>query len=91
MNKKAVELSMNVIIIAAIALLVLVILSAIFIGRMGFFGKSVGECSTQGGKCAVECGSEDYRTLNYPTVNPTIACEDTKAGERQVCCMPIRT
>ena len=35
MNKKAVELSMNVIIISAIALLVLVVLSVIFLGRIG--------------------------------------------------------
>ena len=90
MNKKAVELSMNVIIIAAIALLVLVVLSVIFLGRIGAFGEKVASCEAQGGRCAVECGSEDYRTENFPTQNPTIDCPDTLADEPQVCCIPVK-
>ena len=42
MDTKAQGISVNVIIIAAIALLVLVILSVIFIGRLGGFGAEVG-------------------------------------------------
>jgi len=40
-NKKAVEMGMNVIVIAAIALVVLVVLLAIFTGRINLFGKGV--------------------------------------------------
>ena len=90
MNKKGVELSMNVIIIAAIALLVLVVLSVIFLGRIGAFGEKAASCAAQGGKCAVACGDADYGTADYPTMNPTIECADTFAGEPQVCCIPIR-
>jgi hypothetical protein len=57
--KRAQSISMNVIIIAAIALLVLVILSVIFMGRMGIWGKSVDDCVNKGGQC------------NY---NPTTGC-----------------
>lgn len=89
MDKKGVELSMNVIIIAAIALLVLVVLSVIFLGRIGTFGEDVAACSTQGGRCAVECGDPDYRTQDFPLANPTIDCPDTLAEESQYCCLPI--
>lgn len=42
--KKAQGLSMNVIVVAALALLVLVILAVIFIGRSGVFAKDVSAC-----------------------------------------------
>ncbi len=82
MNKKAQGMSMNVIIIAAIALLVLVILSVIFIGRMGGFGKATKDCETQGGECMpAPCSQhEGYMTL------PGLSCgEDTT----NVCCAKL--
>ncbi|MFC1728425.1 hypothetical protein ACFLZ7_03105 [Nanoarchaeota archaeon] len=90
MNKKGVELSMNVIIIAAIALLVLVVLSVIFLGRIGTFGETASSCEAQGGKCAIACGDSDYKTQDFSTMNPTITCEDTSAGESRVCCIPVK-
>jgi len=57
-NNKAQGISMNVIIIAAIALLVLVILSVIFLGKMGGFGKGVGDCTNKGGTCQAFCDPE---------------------------------
>mgnify|MGYP001173580196 CR=1 FL=1 len=56
MNKKAQGISMNVIIIAAIALLVLVVLSVVFMGRMGIFSSGSADCGNQGGTCLDECG-----------------------------------
>ena len=41
MNKKAQGMSLNVIIVAALALIVLVVLTAIFIGRLGSFEDTV--------------------------------------------------
>jgi len=41
MNRKAQGMSLNVIIIAALALIVLVVLTAIFIGRLGSFEDTV--------------------------------------------------
>lgn len=78
MDKKAQGISMNVIIIAAIALLVLVILSVIFIGRMGSFGEQTGACEQQGGTC--------YDGPNCPqgTTKYTANCE-----EGEVCCLPV--
>lgn len=78
MAKKAQGISMNVIIIAAIALLVLVILSVIFIGRMGGWGEKTAGCATQGGTC--------YDGRCPETTTPFSAkCEQ----EGYVCCLPV--
>ena len=93
MNKKGVEISMNVIIVAAIGLLVLVVLSVIFLGRIGGeegFAGQVGKCEVQGGKCAPECGNADYGTSAFKTKNPLISCPDDTAGDKQVCCLPVQ-
>ncbi len=89
MNKKGVEISMNVLIVAAIGLLVLVVLSIIFLGRIGTFGEKVGECGVQGGRCGIACGNADYNTLDYPKVNPLLTCPDV-AEEKQVCCLAVK-
>ena len=48
MFKKAQGISLNVIIVAAIGLVVLVLLVAIFTGRINIFGKGVSEAETVG-------------------------------------------
>jgi len=56
-NNKAQGLSINTIIIAAIALIVLVVLVAIFTGRLGLFSKGLGEantCVSLGGDCQAD-------------------------------------
>jgi flagellar basal body-associated protein FliL len=59
MNKKGVELSMNVIIIAAIGLLVLVILAVLVINGAGKVPTTTqNSCNVQGGACqATSCQS----------------------------------
>jgi hypothetical protein len=49
--KKAQGLSMNVVIIAALALLVLVVLAVIFLTRTGVWTRESVNCRTQGGVC----------------------------------------
>ena len=89
MDKKGVEISMNVIIVAAIGLLVLVVLSVIFLGRIGTFGQKSADCEVQGGKCAIECGSLDYGTQLYTKRNPLLSCPKLGDQER-VCCLPVQ-
>ena len=55
MNKKGVELSMNVIIIAAIGLLVLVILAVLVINSTSRVPGTMRACSLQGGLCKAGC------------------------------------
>ena len=84
MNKKGVEISMNVIIIAAIGLLVLVVLSVIFLGRAGVFGRESQSCVVQGGVCGEKCGEPGTPTADYGQRNPIPSCP-----EGQVCCLKI--
>ena len=84
MNKKGVEISMNVLIIAAIGLLVLVVLSIIFLGRIGTFGQKSGDCEVQGGLCGEKCGEPGTPTAEYQQRNPLLTCP-----ENQVCCLKI--
>lgn len=90
MDKKGVEISMNVIIVAAIGLLVLVVLSVIFLGRIGTFGQKTGDCVVQGGTCAPVCGGDEgalYGTEDMKK-NPLLTCPEV-AGETEVCCIPV--
>jgi hypothetical protein len=65
-RKKAQGLSLNVIIIAALALLVLVILAVIFMGRAGVFRKESGNCAAMGGYCSRTGCTGDYsREIGY--------------------------
>jgi len=79
--KKAQGISINVIIIAAIALLVLVVLSVIYIGRMGDWGAKTGDCQNKGGKCATACNQGD--AVGYPTQYSAWTCPT----QGQVCCI----
>jgi hypothetical protein len=55
MNKKGVELSMNVIIIAAIGLLVLVILAVLVINSGNKAQTGLQSCTAKGGVCKASC------------------------------------
>lgn len=83
MMKKAQGLSINVIIVAAIALIVLVILGVIFMGRMGLFAGQSADCEANGGNCRVgECEPEERLSTGF-------VCEKTAQEEDQVCCVGI--
>lgn len=65
-NKRGAELSLNVIIVAALALLVLVILAVIFMGRAGIFRQQSGDCTTLGGSCSrTGCTGQYQRQMAY--------------------------
>ncbi len=76
-------ISINVIIIAAIALLVLVVLSVIFLGRIGLFGVKTISCTDQGGSCSLADEGCAPPTILYTAWN----CPKTSAGADQVCCI----
>ncbi len=82
--RKAQGLPMNVIVIAAIALLVLVVLALIFMGRIGGFGRGVAECQNQGGICrqsACLSGENEYAPA-------TDACQRAN-DETYLCCIEV--
>ena len=68
MQKKSQSISINTIIIAAIGLAVLIVLFAIFTGRLGIFTKGVQDTDT----CSQKCSSLNMNPGRQPT-------EDTKS------------
>lgn len=72
MNKKGQSISINTIIIAAIALAVLVVLFAIFTGRIGGFTRGVTDTDTCAQKC-IALNLQKIRDLNVQgqDCNPT--------------------
>ena len=83
--KKAQGISLNTVIIAAIALLVLVIVAFIFMGGMGKFTKNKSDCAQYSGSC-------DYG-LTCPsgwTRHPTAVCYyGNEVDNSNACCVRI--
>ncbi|HYD03032.1 MAG TPA: hypothetical protein VEC16_01920 [Alphaproteobacteria bacterium] len=84
-NRKGVELTMNVIVMAAIALLVLLILAFFLMRGFGGFNKGT-DCVAQGGICHAVSS----------TPSPANACPDTHpitsgytCGASQKCCVKL--
>ncbi|MBI3035511.1 hypothetical protein HYY71_04255 [Candidatus Woesearchaeota archaeon] len=91
MNKKGQSISINTIIIAAIALAVLVVLFAIFTGRLGGFTKGVQETDT----CAQKCSSLNMNPGSHPIDESSKSCITGQYiagayvdGKFGCCCIP---
>ena len=93
MNRKGVEMSLNVIIIAVLVMIVLVVLVIIFSGRTQLFTKtthdtsepfSVKKCDIPGtGRyCSSSCLEGDQE-VNMPE---GFECSDTSRGTAKCCC-----
>jgi hypothetical protein len=74
-------ISINMIIVAAVALIVLVVLSVIFLGRFGIFSAKTADCESQGGQCVVGACPTGYHSYNV------LVCPKTGAGASQTCCI----
>ena len=88
MFRKAEGLSLNIIVIAAIALLVLVVLSVVFIGKTGVFVKESDDCQNKGGRCAdpgVSCGMVGTNVEDYKTPYSAWKCPN----EGETCCIGV--
>jgi hypothetical protein len=92
-NKRAQGLSLNVIIIAAVVLIVLVVLWSIFTGRMGLFTKGLTECR---GTCELkkDCqaialeGHEACPNMNIDEgVETTLISVPQGEDKREYCCL----
>lgn len=81
--KKAQGLSLNTIIIAAIVLIVLVVLWAIFTGRMGGFTRGIAEAEDK--ECVKDLGGAIVEPENC--ASPNRAIKTTDAPGTQVCCV----
>lgn len=85
-SKKSQGLPINVIIIAAIGLIVLIVILAIFSDKLRFLSKNIaGTCQDEGGKCALKCDE------NFPRRVIAKGCDKTgnvNLNEEGPCCLP---
>ena len=78
MKRKAVELSFNVMIIAALSLAVFVVLIITFTSEAGYFSKNTVTCESKGGNCMLP---EDCQFEKMYTQCPK------KGDKSQICCI----
>jgi hypothetical protein len=97
--RRAQGLSMQTIILAALGIVILIVLIAVFTGKIRFFSSNVGgSCTEQGGKCSPDgsCSSVEGKPIKIWAQGCT--CHDpdstgvckgkTEKGIGQ-CCLPI--
>lgn len=85
--KKAQSISINTIVVAAIALLVLVVMIAIFGGRIRIFGQEARSCINQGGVegCYTSCTDDGIKNEpNYVEGNIYISLPGTDCGDEKI-------
>jgi len=90
MNKKG-DISLNIIIMAAVGLLVLVILSVIFIGKMGITSRGVDDCGTKGGSCVAKdpgCNIAEGEKA-APVSWKCFDAATNKQDDNKICCLTI--
>ena len=82
-NKKGQSISINTIVVAAIALIVLVLMVLIFTGNITSWRTAVESCESKGGMCYADdrCGGESTRE-----VAGAYKCTDVN----QFCCIKTR-
>ncbi len=83
-NKKGSEMSMNIIIIAAIALLVLAILAVLLMKQGGNLAEST-SCEGMGGYC--EDSMSACEGTDVP--KPDSGCKTKLGSDKGYCCIPL--
>lgn len=86
-KKKAQGISINTIIIAAIALVVLVVLIAIFVSKMGGFTTQLAKCSEKGGECVRDSAACKLKG-QFNTGLTSTSCEKDSPS-MPLCCIPV--
>ncbi|MBI2654700.1 hypothetical protein HYX02_07905 [Candidatus Woesearchaeota archaeon] len=80
-NKKSQGLPINAIILAALALIVLVVVAAIFTGRARVFSASFDDCKAKQGRCA-----EKSKGCNSNEAEVNLKCPNEK---KEICCLKV--
>ena len=81
MKKKGVEMSLNVIIVAAIGLLILVILAFLVINYVGKTQKGLESCNLKGGTCESTCTT----STGTRDIIPQTDCSSRTDGKTSCC------
>ena len=86
------DLSINMIIMAVIGVVILILVIAIFTGKVKIFSKNVeGSCTDQGGKCMYNEPYQKCSDLNIVKWTTGCDCVGCDAGKQKTgqCCIPL--
>ena len=90
MNKKG-DLSITTIVVAAISLLILVVLVAVFTGQFGGFVLGLQDCASKGGQCYDSCSVDAAKAAGHVVILPGKSdCSKnpkTSGTGNQICCI----
>ena len=86
-NKKSQGMPINVIIIAVLALIVLVVLTAIFTGRVKIFSETLQSCAAKQGKCENYDGTFPKCPSQNQAIVTNTDCDTNKP--KQICCVQV--
>ena len=91
LKKRAQSISINTIVVAAIALVVMVLLVMIFTGNLTRWRRSTDRCESRGGVCIDEDYIEDRCSQEYQRVTRDYPCFDFegKVDDDKVCCVTV--
>ncbi len=82
MNSKSQGISINVVIIAVLALVVLVVLTFIFTGKVKIFSEGLQSCEAKQGECKSSCSENEAKIANTN-------CPEGGAKENKICCVAV--
>jgi hypothetical protein len=85
--KRAQSLSLNTIIIAALALLVLVIISVVFMSKMGWFNRKANDCKTINDN---GCSYGSTCPEGYVASIDKVCYNGNEIDPYNKCCIPLR-
>lgn len=86
-TKKSQGMPLNVVIIAVLALIVLVVITAVFTGRVKIFSETLQSCAAKQGAC--ESG---FTCSKNKAAVPSTNCPETEEDKRQgnnLCCVQV--
>ena len=91
LNKRGIELSLNLVIAAVMLLSVLIIVISLYSGGISTFSKKINECRAKGGFCASKSGfgNSCNSEKGYYEINALCPSEGDSSNF-VVCCLPIK-
>ena len=87
-NGKAQGMPINVIVVAALALIVLVILAVMFAGRTKIFAETLQSCAAKQGQCEEGPLCKNNKVLITNTNCPETE-QDKKEPKKTICCVQV--
>jgi len=86
--KKAQSISINTIVVAAIALVVMVLIVMIFTGNISRWRRSADACESNRGVCINEADIDEECTGDYKSVRREYTCfKNNEPDPKKVCCL----